>query len=157
MTSNKAGRSPAKPMAWPAWIVCLAPLALVHAAAAEDSAAPRAANGVSASRAAIDPDTKRLRAPEADEIAPAAAGAASRAAAPQSVIRSANAQRFRQQQLFGKEGAETMRLDLQKSLRFTVARRDAEGRLQKDCVIGEDAVAQRLAAAAGSTREARHE
>lgn len=160
MKRSKSWRFSASRLALPALVACISPLAFVSVAAAEDGAPP-AANGVAASRATIDKETGRLRAPEADEPSPAAAAragaATSRSAAPQSVLRSPNALRFQQQQIFGKDGAETMRLDLQKSLRFTVARRDIDGRVQKDCVVGEDAVAQRLSATTSATKEARDE
>jgi hypothetical protein len=129
----------------PALALCTAPL-LAPSAQAADESAERGSPGLNASRAVMDPDSKRLRAPERDEPVPGAAGTSARSASPAaSMLRSANAQRFQQQQMFGKDGAtETMRLDLAKSLRFTVARRDADGKLAKDCVVGEDAAAQRM-------------
>jgi len=120
--------------------LCLAPLIALPAFGADvDSAA---ATPLPASRATFDKDSNRLRAPEADEPMPAAApgAAAARSSASQSLLRSPNAFRFQPQTLYGRDGTETRRLDLSRSLRFSVAHRHADGSLHKDCVVGEDGV-----------------
>lgn len=132
----------------PALAVCLTPLIALPAYAAD----PKPAAPVAASRTTtIDKDTNQLRAPEADEPSPAAAAqgaaAASRSAATQSMLRSPNALRFQPQQMFGRDGSETRRLDLGTALRFSVVHRHADGGLHKDCVAGDDAIHTHLSAA----------
>lgn len=134
--------------------LCLTPLISVPAYAADP---PATAAPMAASRTTIDRDTGRLRAPEADETVPAGApqGAASRSAARPSMLTSPNALRFQPQTMYGKDGSETRRLDLSRSLRFSVVHRHADGSLHKDCVAGEEAAAAHLHAA--PTREANHD
>lgn len=125
----------------PALVLCLTPL-IALPAFATDADAALAAKPLPASRTIFDKESNRLRAPEADEPSPAATtgAAAARSAAPQSMMRSPNAFRFQAQTMYGRDGAETRRLDLSKSLRFSVAHRHADGSLHKDCVVNEDGV-----------------
>lgn len=144
-------------IALPAIALVAAPLLLNTARATDQTLTPKA-NGVAAARTVIDKETGRLRAPEHDEPSPAAAPAANaRSVAPQSALRSQNTQRFQQQQIHGKDGAETMRLDMRQSLRFSVARRGVDGKLTKDCVVGEDAAVQRLTQPAPLAQGGSHE
>lgn len=136
-----SSQTPRSVLSVPALLLCLTPLIAVPAFATETTAAP-AAKPLPASRAIFDKESNRLRAPEADEPSPAATpgAAAARSAAPQSMMRSPNAFRFQAQTMYGRDGAETRRLDLSKSLRFSVAHRHADGSLHKDCVVNEDGV-----------------
>ncbi len=138
----------------PALALCLTPLIALPAYAAD----PQPAKPVAASRTTtIDPATGHLRAPEAGETAPATApSATSRSAAGPSMLNSPDALRFRSERIYGKDGAMGMRLDLSRSLRFSVAHRHADGTLHKDCVVGEDGVHAHLTSAAPK-REANHE
>ena len=133
----------------PALALCLTPLLALPASAA-DTAAPKQTAPLTAFRTTtIDKDTNSLRAPEADEPAPAATqGATSRSAAGQSMLRSPNALRFQAQTIYGRDGSETRRIELGRALRFSVVQRDADGSLHKDCVAGEEAVSTHLNAAA---------
>lgn len=126
--------------------LCLTPLITLPAYATDT---PTTTAPVAASRTSIDRESGRLRAPEADETVPAGAsqGASSRSAARSSMLTSPNALRFQPQTMYGKDGTETRRLDLSRSLRFSVVHRDADGSLHKDCVAGEEAAATHLSAA----------
>jgi len=136
-----ASHTPPSVLSLPALVLCLTPLIALPAFAAEADAA-LAAKPLPASRAVFDKESNRLRAPEADEPSPAATrgAAAARSAVPQSMLRSPNAFRFQAQTMHGRDGAETRRLDLSRSLRFSVAHRHADGSLHKDCVVSEEGV-----------------
>lgn len=140
----------------PALAMCLTPLIGMPAHGAE--AEPVKQAPVTASRTtAFDPATNTLRAPEANEATPGAAqGATARSAPGQSMLRSPSTLRFQQQQIAGRDGAVTVRLDLETSLRFSVAHRHADGTLSKDCVVGEDGVHAHVHTAK-SKRETNHE
>lgn len=141
----------------PALALCLTPLIGVPAYAADKESAKPSAPAAASRITTIDPTTNTLRAPEANEPAPAAAqGATARAAPGQSMLSSPNAARFQQQQMFGRDGTVTMRLGLDTALRFSVAHRHADGTLHKDCVVGEDGVHTHLNTLK-SKRETNHE
>ena len=141
-----ASQTPTSVLSLPALALCLAPLIALPAFAGDVEST--AAKAIPASRTTFDKDSNRLRAPEADEPTPAAAHGASaaRSGAPQSMLRSPNALRFQAQTLYGRDGTETRRLDLSRSLRFSVAHRHADGSLHKDCVVSEDGVHAHLSA-----------
>jgi hypothetical protein len=133
----------------PALALCLTPLIAVPAYAADTDSAKQTTPTTSARTATIDKDTNSLRAPEADEPSAAATqSATSRSAAGQSMLRSPNALRFQAQTIYGRDGTVTKRLDPARALRFSVVHRHADGSLHKDCLVGEEAVATHLSAAA---------
>ena len=135
----------------PALALCLTPLVAFTVNAADVEAAEQVAPITPSRTATIDKHTNTLRAPEADEAVPTAAAAqsaTSRSASGQSFLRSPNALRFQAQTIYGKDGAETRRLDLARALRFSVVHRHEDGSLHKDCVVGEHAAAAHLSAAA---------
>lgn len=148
---------PSARLTLPALALCLTPLIAVPAYAADAEPAKPAAPVAASRTITIDPATGHLRAPEANEPAPGAApGATTRVSPGQSMLRSPNALRFQPQQMPGRNGAVTMRLDLDTALRFSVAHRHADGSLHKDCVAGDDGVHTHLSTPT-SKRETNHE
>jgi hypothetical protein len=116
------------------------PLAACAAVALSVLAAPSAWAQAQAQRIAIDPETGRLRAPEADELPAARANAgAARAAAATSAARAAAPAEERAKPAAGTRfGAKGFRVDPNR-MSFTVVRRNADGSLATQCVNGESA------------------
>ena len=116
------------------------PLAACAAAALSVLAAPSAWAQAQAQRIAIDPETGRLRAPEADEMPAARANeSAARAAVAPSAARAAAPADERAKPAVGTRfGAKGFRVDPSR-MSFTVVRRNADGTLATQCVSGESA------------------
>ncbi len=141
----------------PTLALCLTPLIAMPAYAADAEPAKPAVPVAAARTITIDPATGHLRAPEADERTSAAAQSpTSRSAAGQSLLTSPDALRFRSQEMYSRTGAVGMRLDLSRSLRFSVVHQHPDGSLHKDCVVGDDGVHAHLTSAAPK-RETNHE
>ena len=114
------------------------PLAACALAALSALATLPASAQAQAQRIAIDPETGQLRAPEADELAPARANPAARAATPNSAARAAAADERAKPASGTRFGAKGFRVDPSR-MSFTVVRRDADGSLATQCVNGESA------------------
>jgi hypothetical protein len=120
-----------RPLAVVGWVLATA----APAAWAQDNATPSA---LPAQRAVIDRDTGRLRLPENDEIATPAAGATARSATAAKLQSHPVGQRMQGQPIATQQGAVGQRLDPSR-MSFSVGRKSADGRVQPQCVSGEDA------------------
>ncbi|MFO1219687.1 MAG: hypothetical protein U1E89_15070 [Burkholderiaceae bacterium] len=126
---------------------------LIGAAAVLAAPVAGADNGPRAQRIVIDPDTKRARMPEHDEVAAAAAAAAAQSGArtaaasehpTRSLLQSHPVAPLLQSRPFAAQlGAKGHRVDASR-LSFTVVQRGADGRFTSQCVTGESAVSQAL-------------
>jgi len=130
-----------------------AKLAILHlatcvAALLSVLAAPSVRAQAQAQRIAIDPETGRVRAPEADELPAARANAgAARAAATTSAARASASPEERAKPVAGvRFGARGFRVDPTR-MSFTVVRRSADGLITTQCVAGETAVEHAMHAA----------
>lgn len=143
-------------------------IALAGASQAQSSpAADEAAAPLPAQRVVKDPLSGKLRAPEHDELAQQRESAAKTAAAPSALARGAapqsNAERRAQTMqrfagmmpLAATNGATGRRLDTSR-LSFAVARRNADGSVNADCVAGESAAVAAMHGHPHADQEASH-
>lgn len=142
---------------WSAPALWLAAGALCAAGAASAQTAPEApaAELLGGQKVMRDPATGQLRHAEHDEVQPAAAAARLAPSAAQQ-RRAQTLERFRTMTaVTTPTGARGQKLDAS-YLNFSVARRNADGSLTQDCVVGEDA-ASTLMSTPAPTAKARKE
>jgi hypothetical protein len=120
-----------RPLAVVAWAMAAATPVVF----AQSNEAPTA---LPAQRAVIDRDTGRLRLPENDELPTPASGAPARNATAAKLQSHPVGQRMQGQPIAAQQGAVGQRLDPSR-MSFSVGRKSADGRVQPQCVSGEDA------------------
>ncbi len=142
----------------PALWLALGALCATSGAAAQAAPEAQAAEAFGGQKVMRDPATGQLRHAEHDEAQPAAANARSAVSGAQQ-RRAQTLQRFREMTaVTAPSGARGQRLDTS-FLNFSVARRNADGSLTQDCVVGEEAAGTAMstpASTATKQKEAGH-
>ncbi len=136
----------------PALWLALAALCASSGVAAQAAPEAPAAESFGGQKVMRDPATGQLRHAEHDEAQPAAANARSALSGAQQ-RRAQTLQRFREMTaVTTPSGARGQKLDAS-FLNFSVVRRNADGSLTQDCVVGEDAAGRLMSTAVPAAKQ----